>query len=86
MSAESRSSTAAGSLNAALRTTAEAAWGKSLRRGTAAPLSSPSSLRVCPPFNPVHITLDRGGAHHPARRGLAPGGREGECVGWMEGG
>lgn len=27
------------------------------------------------PFNPAHTTLDRGSAHHPTVRGIAPGGR-----------
>lgn len=47
VSAENRTSTAAGSPGRALRARGEAAWGRSLPRGTAAPLSSPSSLAVC---------------------------------------
>lgn len=47
-SARSWLSTAGGSPGAAWPRRSEAAHGKSLQRGTAAPLSSPSSFRVCP--------------------------------------
>lgn len=47
VSARSRLSTAGGSSPAARPQRSEALRGKSLQRGTAAPLSSPSSIRVC---------------------------------------
>lgn len=54
-SAESRSSTAAESLQPAPRTRSEAVRARSSQKGTAALPSSPSSLGVCRLFNPVHI-------------------------------
>lgn len=58
VSARSRLSTAGGSSPAARPQRSEALRGKSLQRGTAAPLSSPSSFRVC-------SLSARGSAHRP---------------------
>lgn len=77
----SRSSTALESPRPAPLTAAEGAWAESLRGGTAALLSSPSSLAVWRLFHPEHTGWTAGARATPAsassrrERGRGGGGR-----------